>query len=98
MAKANDSTRVTRSTRAPKGETAPVEPGASDSISRALNTLFDIRALASGVYGILECVPTEENAADVFRLARLIIDQAEAAIAQLNKVDAALLAKKGGAA
>ncbi len=68
------------------------------SISQALNTLFDIRALAAGANGILELKSSAENAADAYRLTRLIISKTETAIAQINQADAARMAQNGGAA
>ena len=71
---------------------------AKDCLVRALDAVFDIRALAAGAYGILECEPSAENTADAYRLLRHVISQADAAVAQLNQAEASLIAQKGGAA
>jgi hypothetical protein len=68
------------------------------SISHALNTMFDIRALANGAYGILESAAADENSADAYRLTRLILERVENSIEQLNQAGAAMVVQKRGAA
>lgn len=76
----------------------PDSNSVDSSISHALNTMFDIRALANGAYGILESAAADESTADAYRLTRLIIERVETSIEQLNQADAARMGQKGGAA
>lgn len=58
------------------------------------NQLFDVRALASSGFALLDCVITQDIQADASRMMRMIIENVDAAIMHINNAETLVMKHK----